>query len=307
MRSPNQTLRCLAAAALLSAVLSAGAYAAGATASALYLVRKNDSLSSIAQAHGVRVRDLAQANGLTLESTIYAGQRLQIPSSARKSAERPGGKTVTVQENDSLTLIARRHGVKVAALAEANGLSLTETIHPGDKLRLPEHGKRQPRLDARVQRAIDAAPLRRGLWKQIVIHHSGTPMATVRGMDEYHRMECHMENGLAYHFVIGNGKGIADGRIEVGKRWIDQLEGGHLGTRAQNLVSLGVCLVGHFDQHHPTPKQMDSLTTLLRALMKRCGLGPSAIKTHQQVNQRYTRCPGKLFDLEALLTELRAQ
>src|SRR5438045_7677727 len=44
-----------------------------------------------------------------------------------------------------------------------------------------------------------------GKWKYIVIHHSASPNASVKGMDYYHRVERHMENGLAYHFVIGNG------------------------------------------------------------------------------------------------------
>jgi hypothetical protein len=60
--------------------------------------------------------------------------------------------------------------------------------------------------------------VRRGVWCYIVIHHSGTTTATLRGMDEYHRVERDMENGLACHSVIGNGQGIADGAIEVGDR-----------------------------------------------------------------------------------------
>lgn len=304
MRGPDLISSWPGAAALLGAALGVWICATNAASAEVYIVRKNDSLSQIAQAHGVRVHELARVNGLPLESTIYAGQRLQIPLPGRDEEQR-NARTVTVRENDSLTLIARRHRVSVAALARANGLSLDDLIRPGDKLRLPAAGPARPALETRVQKAIDTAPVRRGTWKQIVIHHTATSMATIRGMDEYHRMECKMENGLAYHFVIGNGQGIPDGRVEVANRWTKQLEGGHLSTRPQNLVSLGVCVVGHFDHHRPTPKQLESLHALLRALMKRCGLGPSAITTHQLVSKQHTRCPGRLFDLKAVLAELR--
>ena len=67
---------------------------------------------------------------------------------------------------------------------------------------------------------------------------------TVKGMDRYHREVRHMENGLAYHFVIGNGSGMGDGDIGIGSRWTKQLDGGHLTSERQNQVSLGICLVG---------------------------------------------------------------
>ena len=36
-----------------------------------------------------------------------------------------------------------------------------------------------------------------------------------------------MQNGLAYHFVIGNGTSTGNGQIEVGDRWRRQINGGH--------------------------------------------------------------------------------
>ncbi len=52
----------------------------GGTASGrTYVVRRGDTLSKIAGASRVPVRRLAEANGLTLRSTIYPGQRIHIP------------------------------------------------------------------------------------------------------------------------------------------------------------------------------------------------------------------------------------
>jgi N-acetyl-anhydromuramyl-L-alanine amidase AmpD len=124
-------------------------------------------------------------------------------------------------------------------------------------------------------------------------------------MDRYHREERHMENGLAYHFVIGNGQGMGNGEIAVGHRWTAQLDGGHLRSESQNQVSLGICLVGNFDRHKPTPQQMRQLGVLVRALMSRCHLPPDAVKTHRQINVVFTRCPGRHFPTQNFLNSLR--
>jgi N-acetyl-anhydromuramyl-L-alanine amidase AmpD len=123
-------------------------------------------------------------------------------------------------------------------------------------------------------------------------------------MDRYHREQRHMENGLAYHFVIGNGRGMRDGQIVVGRRWTQQLNGGHLASEALNARSIGICLVGNFDKDRPTQRQLETLDALTEYLMKRCGIPKSGVKTHQQINTVGTRCPGRLFDDGAFLRGL---
>jgi len=147
--------------------------------------------------------------------------------------------------------------------------------------------------------------VKRGRWKYIVIHHSGTPIGSAKGMDRYHREVRHMENGLAYHFVIGNGSGMGDGEVVVGRRWTEQLAGGHVARESQNQVALGICLVGNFDSNKPTPKQMKSLNALIDSLLARCDLSAKGVKTHQQINVMHTRCPGRNFPAHAFLKELR--
>ena len=45
--------------------------------------------------------------------------------------------TYEVKSGDTLGKIAQQHGIKTNDLANANGLILTDTIHPGDKLKIP--------------------------------------------------------------------------------------------------------------------------------------------------------------------------
>ena len=114
-----------------------------------------------------------------------------------------------------------------------------------------------------------------------------------------------MENGLAYHFVIGNGNGMWDGQITVGRRWVKQLDGGHLASEEQNRHALGICLVGNFDRQQPTAKQMQALRALVKALMARCDLSAAAVKTHQEINVIGTRCPGSKFSSKSFKDSLR--
>lgn len=209
-----------------------------------------------------------------------------------------------VKRGETLSGIARRYGVPLARLAEVNGIGRSGYVYAGQRLVIPDRDAFKPRLSASVQRAIESANVRPGRWRYIVIHHSGVNLGNVKSMDRYHREERHMEHGLAYHFVIGNGNGMGDGEVAATRRWSGQLDGGHLASEAQNKVAIGICLVGNFDQRKPTERQMESLQALVEALLKRCRLSPAAVKTHQQINIVKTRCPGRFFPFQTLMREL---
>lgn len=218
----------------------------------------------------------------------------------------------TVKPKDTLYDLARQYGISVAQLAERNGLSRNARLHVGQRLIIPTTSNSAPAAppvarsapSSSFQKAIDDARVAPRRWRYIVIHHSGVDEGTMKGMDRYHREERRMEHGLAYHFVIGNGDGMGDGEIGVGRRWREQLNGGHLASETQNSYSLGICLVGNFDKNRPTAKQMQSLTALTQALMKRCNLTTSSIRTHQQINVVRTRCPGRHFPMPTFLRGL---
>jgi len=217
-------------------------------------------------------------------------------------------KIYTVKRDDTLYGIARRYGTTVAQLAKQNGLKKNALIYTGQRLTIPSKSKTAPPvLPASVQKAIDAAKVAPYRWKYIVIHHSGVNTGNVKSTDRYHREVRHMENGMVYHFLIGNGNGMGDGEIGVGQRWIKQLDGGHLASEQQNKYSIGICLVGNFEESKPTAKQMRSLNALTEALLKRCKLPVSAVKTHKQINVVSTRCPGKNFPTKTFIDLLKAE
>ncbi|MFP4176156.1 MAG: N-acetylmuramoyl-L-alanine amidase [Candidatus Brocadiia bacterium] len=129
-------------------------------------------------------------------------------------------------------------------------------------------------------------------WRSIVVHHSHTRSGSMESFDQYHREERGWK-GVGYHFVIGNGTGSPDGKVEVTFRWEDQMHGAHAGVDRHNQHGIGICLVGDFDQQRPTARQLASLIALVNYLQKRCGIPTSDILLHRHIKN--TRCPGKNF------------
>jgi hypothetical protein len=148
--------------------------------------------------------------------------------------------------------------------------------------------------------AIRRAPVKRRRWQFIVVHNSGTRQGNARVFDYYHRHVRRMQNGLAYHFVIGNGTSTGNGQIEVGDRWRRQINGGHVHSDYLNNISLGICLVGDFNRDQPTRAQLDACDELIRYLRERCGKtdrGTIPVRPHREMNPpRWpTDCPGDRF------------
>ena len=151
-----------------------------------------------------------------------------------------------------------------------------------------------------VIRQLDRYPVRE--WKYVVIHHSASGSGNAARFDKYHRENNHWENGLGYHFVIGNGHGSGDGQIEIGNRWIKQIDGAHAKVHEYNHFGVGICLVGNFNTTNPTANQMASLITLAKYLQERCGIPSEKIVLHRSV--RETDCPGREFPHDKLLAEI---
>ena len=149
-----------------------------------------------------------------------------------------------------------------------------------------------------VLNAIDGARVRAGRWKYIVVHNSGTRQGNARIFDFYHLHTRHMPNGLAYHFVIGNGTSTGDGEIEIGNRWKRQINGGHVHSDYLNNIALGICLVGDYNRDVPTRAQyaaLDELITYLRKRVGRVDRRLSIVKAHKEINPVPTDCPGDRF------------
>ena len=117
-----------------------------------YVVKPGDSMTRIAQIHGVSLVSLLQANGMSKNSIIRPGQKLSIPAggssvatpSAPSLVVPPGALTHTVKKGDNLGRISAIYGTTVARIMEWNGLSDPGKIQIGQSLIVSESGAVAP-------------------------------------------------------------------------------------------------------------------------------------------------------------------
>lgn len=158
--------------------------------------------------------------------------------------------------------------------------------------------KRWRYLTPAVRKAIDQARVKKGRWKYIIVHNSGTRQGNARIFENYHRRVRKMQNGLAYHFVIGNGTSSGDGQIEIGPRWTNQINGGHVASDYLNNIAIGICLVGDLNRDQPTKAELAALDELISYLRGRVGKikgKPAIVVPHKKINPKPTDCPGDRF------------
>lgn len=297
---------------------------------ATHTVHRGETLYSIARQHGVTIPEIIKANpGLKAEK-LHAGEILQLPSAQPVTPEPkistpPPAKTewVRVKTGDTLAKISRQQNVPVEDLRRWNRLrgdqlqagsllrvaalksnpAPIQTPAPKSEPPIPPTPAPKPATLAFVGSArnqIDAPKARLRPWEYIVVHHSGTTGGNAKIFDFYHRQTRGMENGLAYHFVIGNGSDSGDGQIEVGPRWLEQKQGGHLASESLNEIAIGICLVGDFSSHRLGPRQTAALIELVQYLRKMMPEAKLKFRLHREINTKPTECPGKLFPSPAI-------
>ena len=108
-------------------------------------VASGDRLGDVAEAYGVSLEALAQANGLSAPYVIHVGQVLKVPAGGDVAPSR-----YVVRQGDTLSGVARRFEVAMADLAASNGMRSPYQLEVGQSLEIP---------GARTAKAVpDAAP-----------------------------------------------------------------------------------------------------------------------------------------------------
>ncbi|MBI9015654.1 MAG: N-acetylmuramoyl-L-alanine amidase [Phycisphaerae bacterium] len=151
-------------------------------------------------------------------------------------------------------------------------------------------------------------------WEGIIIHHSATTAGDATTFDAMHR-NANGWDSLGYHFVINNGNsdhGLADGEIEIGIRWKQQKHGAHCRVDINddnywNEHTIGICLVGNFENQNPTPAQYQSLAKLVAVLRRHYNIDPSRIIGHKDAPGAKTLCPGRNFSWYSFNQAMRNQ
>jgi LysM repeat protein len=103
----------------------------------VHIVKRGETLFSIARSYGVSVDAIVAANGIANPSHIYVGQRLVIPTSTTTGSPLAAGATHVVQPGENLFRIALRYGTTMQALSELNGIYNPAHVVAGQKLTIP--------------------------------------------------------------------------------------------------------------------------------------------------------------------------
>ena len=148
-------------------------------------------------------------------------------------------------------------------------------------------------------------------WKYIILHHSATDAGSVKSFHKTHTKLGY--GGIAYHFVIGNGKGMKDGEVEETFRWKQQMSGTHVTVDSwhYNIFGIGICLVGNMESKAITKKQQVALEKLLKKLQKKYSIPTANIQGHRHVpfdsnkkKRQQTLCPGRKLDIKKIKKSL---
>ena len=105
-----------------------------------YIVKRGDSVCSIARVFGVPCRELLAMNRLGKRGLIRVGQTLQVPSksvTAKRSAVPANPGSYIVRRGDTGCGIAKRFAVGCHGLLVANQLTTNSILQPGYKLIIP--------------------------------------------------------------------------------------------------------------------------------------------------------------------------
>ncbi len=113
-------------------------------ATSIYVVQAGDTLNAIARRFGTTVAELMRLNNLSNPDRIVVGQKLVVPATggaAPGTGTSPttgtGQRTHVVQKGETLLSIARRYGVTVQAIQQANNIPNPDLIFPGQVLVIP--------------------------------------------------------------------------------------------------------------------------------------------------------------------------
>ena len=154
---------------------------------------------------------------------------------------------------------------------------------------------------------FDNAPATGGLrWNAIVIHDTGTTGGSLRTINKLH--EKMGLGGIAYHFVIDNGRGEDDGLIEASFRWTQQIVGafstGYTADWLDERHAIGICLVGDGSNGGFTDAQMQRLVWLVTRLQQRFGIPRDQVIVNVATDPSGQPGPGRLFPLATFRQQL---
>ena len=95
----------------------------------IYIVRRGDTLSEIAQKYNTSVSELVRLNNIQNPNLIYVGQKLKLKRNDSNIV-------YTVKKGDTLSEIAQKYNTSVSELVRLNNIQNPNLIYVGDKIKI---------------------------------------------------------------------------------------------------------------------------------------------------------------------------
>jgi len=205
-----------------------------------------------------------------------------------------------------LVLAATATGAALIALSSPNRVDAPlRTAGRAAEAEAPPGDAPEPPLDDRSEPAVSG---RFGEWNWIVVHHTGEPAGDLASLDAKHRKELGYEDGLAFHFLVGSGNGLALGAVAEGSRFARSIPGPHCTEiPGVSLASIGVAAIGDTAAAPLPGEEMRALGALVESLRARLGLPRERVLLHREVEGGDATCPGPLFDAAAFRAAMDAE
>lgn len=115
----------------------------------------------------------------------------------------------------------------------------------------------------------------------IVVHHTAGSSDTPQSIESFHMSKW---SDIAYHFIIAK-----NGTIYQGRYGGPTVMGAH--AKGANSGSVGIVMVGNYENESPTQASIASLEKLVRSLKQK--YNANTVTIHKKVGSTSTACPGK--------------
>lgn len=136
--------------------------------------------------------------------------------------------------------------------------------------------------------------------RKIAIHHSLTDdgvLFNLPAIRKFHK-EVRGWDDIAYHYILEKYRRHYE--VVVGRMMNEQ--GAH--TLGHNFDTLGICLVGNFDEALPPDDQWLLAVRLVRSLCYTLQIPFRSVYGHRELDGDRT-CPGKYFDMDKFRKEIQ--
>jgi murein DD-endopeptidase MepM/ murein hydrolase activator NlpD len=123
-----------------------------------------------------------------------------------------GGSAVIVGRGETLDMIARRHGVPISAIMQANGLRSAAAIHPGERLVIPRYvhdvaSRAAARVPAPIARNNHVHVVEPGETLMELSRRSGVPLGALARAN---KIQPYTKIQIGQRLVIPGGRDVAE-------------------------------------------------------------------------------------------------